>query len=108
MVKPDPLGVMNGREVMVILPRASEEYGPISHYYIVVVPEDNPYRHPDAYITKHVSGGGGGEGAGLFGRKRGLIEVWLSSCYRCLLYFSGILINGLVSARSIKSIMCVF
>ncbi|XP_043196400.1 tyrosine-protein phosphatase Lar-like isoform X3 [Amphibalanus amphitrite] len=56
MVKPDPLGVRNGREVLVILPRASEEYGPISHYYIVVVPEDtvNPYRHPESYSTKNM------------------------------------------------------
>ena len=77
MVKPDPLGVLNGREVMVILPRASEEYGPISHYYIVVVPEDtvNPYRHPESYSTKHVSRGRGrvdkmGEGRG---RELGLV-----------------------------------
>ena len=64
MVKPEPLGVRNGREVLVILPRASEEYGPISHYYIVVVPEDtvNPYRHPESYSTKNVSGGMGAGG----------------------------------------------
>ncbi|XP_076229924.1 tyrosine-protein phosphatase Lar isoform X6 [Nomia melanderi] len=40
MVKPDFYGVVNGEEIQVILPQASEEYGPISHYYLIVVPED--------------------------------------------------------------------
>lgn len=41
----------------VILPQASEEYGPISHYYIVVVPEDNNYfsMNPDQFLTDEVS-----------------------------------------------------
>ncbi|XP_037094696.1 tyrosine-protein phosphatase Lar-like [Pollicipes pollicipes] len=51
MVKPDPLGVRN-KKVMVILPRASEEYGPISHYFIVVVPEHDVKEHPDSHSTK--------------------------------------------------------
>lgn len=39
MVKPDFYGVVGGEEIQVILPQASEEYGPISHYFLVVVPE---------------------------------------------------------------------
>ena len=53
MVKPDPLGVRNGREVMVIIPRASEEYGPISHSFIVDA--DNPYKDPESYTAEDVS-----------------------------------------------------
>ena len=51
MVKPDFYGVMNGEEITVILPQASEEYGPISHYLLVVVPEDkrNEHKHPDQF-----------------------------------------------------------
>ncbi|XP_037092233.1 LOW QUALITY PROTEIN: tyrosine-protein phosphatase Lar-like [Pollicipes pollicipes] len=51
MAKPDPLGVRN-QNVMVILPRASEEYGPISHYLVVVVPEHDVRDHPDSHSTK--------------------------------------------------------
>jgi netrin-G3 ligand len=51
MVKPDFYGVMNGEEITVILPQASEEYGPISHYLLVVVPEDkrSEHKHPDQF-----------------------------------------------------------
>ncbi|KAL4709306.1 hypothetical protein ACJJTC_013366 [Scirpophaga incertulas] len=42
MVKPDFYGVVDN-EVLVILPQASEEYGPISHYYLVVVPDDKAH-----------------------------------------------------------------
>ncbi|KAL5278678.1 PTPRD family protein [Megaselia abdita] len=53
MVKPDFYGVVNGEEILVILPQASEEYGPISHYFLVVVPEDksNLHRQPDQFLT---------------------------------------------------------
>ncbi|XP_064554283.1 tyrosine-protein phosphatase Lar isoform X3 [Drosophila montana] len=53
MVKPDFYGVVNGEEILVILPQASEEYGPISHYYLVVVPEDksNLHKNPDQFLT---------------------------------------------------------
>lgn len=53
MVKPDFYGVVNGEEIQVILPQASEEYGPISHYYLIVVPEDksNLHKQPDQFLT---------------------------------------------------------
>ncbi|XP_074033779.1 tyrosine-protein phosphatase Lar isoform X2 [Leptinotarsa decemlineata] len=53
MVKPDFYGVVNGEEIHVILPQASEEYGPISHYYLVVVPENkmSTQRNPDQLLT---------------------------------------------------------
>uniref|UniRef100_A0A1B6E7X3 protein-tyrosine-phosphatase n=1 Tax=Clastoptera arizonana TaxID=38151 RepID=A0A1B6E7X3_9HEMI len=51
MVKPDFYGVVNSEEIQVILPQASEEYGPISSYYLVVVPEDKLTinKHPDQF-----------------------------------------------------------
>lgn len=54
MVKPDFYGVVNGEEIQVILPQASEEYGPISHYYLIIVPEDksNLHKHPDQFLTE--------------------------------------------------------
>ncbi|BET03182.1 phosphatase [Nesidiocoris tenuis] len=53
MVKPDFYGVVNGEEIQVILPQASEEYGPISHYFLVVVPDDklNFDKNPDQFLT---------------------------------------------------------
>ncbi|KAK9876722.1 hypothetical protein WA026_014961 [Henosepilachna vigintioctopunctata] len=53
MVQPDFYGVVNGKEIDVILPQASEEYGPISHYYLIVVPEDpeNVNKNPDQFLT---------------------------------------------------------
>lgn len=56
MVKPDFYGVVNGEEIQVILPQASEEYGPISHYYLIVVPEDksNLHKHPDQFLTEEM------------------------------------------------------
>ncbi|XP_039755971.1 tyrosine-protein phosphatase Lar isoform X2 [Pararge aegeria] len=52
MVKPDFYGVVDN-EILVILPQASEEYGPISHYYLVVVPDDKSHNHknPDQFLT---------------------------------------------------------
>lgn len=57
MVKPDFYGVVNGAEIQVILPQASEEYGPISHYYLIVVPEDKQtlHKNPDQFLTEEVS-----------------------------------------------------
>lgn len=56
MVKPDFYGVVNGEEIQVILPQASEEYGPISHYYLIVVPEDksNMHKNPDQFLTEEM------------------------------------------------------
>lgn len=59
MVKPDFYGVVNGEEIQVILPQASEEYGPISHYYLIVVPEDaaSLHRNPDQFLTEDMMPG---------------------------------------------------
>lgn len=41
-----------------MLPQASEEYGPISHYYLVVVPENLETKQmtsPDQFLTNDVS-----------------------------------------------------
>lgn len=57
MVKPDFYGVNNEEEITVILPQASEEYGPISHYYLVVVPENMETKeitNPDQFLTNDV------------------------------------------------------
>ncbi|XP_045484007.1 tyrosine-protein phosphatase Lar isoform X2 [Pieris rapae] len=55
MVKPDFYGVVEN-EILVILPQASEEYGPISHYYVVVVPDDKAHNHknPDQFLTDNL------------------------------------------------------
>jgi len=39
------------------LPQASEEYGPICHYYVVVVPEnpDTALMNPDEFLNQKVS-----------------------------------------------------
>lgn len=41
----------------VILPQASEEYGPICHYYVVVVPEnpDTALMNPDEFLNQKVN-----------------------------------------------------
>ena len=53
MVKPDFFGVKRDVPgvITVYLPQASEEYGPISHYYLVVIPYANSTKtkHPDYY-----------------------------------------------------------
>lgn len=56
MVKPDFYGVVNNEEIQVILPQASEEYGPISHYYLIVVPEDKLTlnKNPDQFLTEEM------------------------------------------------------
>jgi hypothetical protein len=56
MVKPDSLGVTPDGHILLALPQASEEYGPISHYFLVVVPErkNYPFKHPDAYLLDDV------------------------------------------------------
>ena len=42
MVQPDFFGVKDDKSyITVYLPQASEEYGPISHYFLVVVPNAN-------------------------------------------------------------------
>ena len=53
MVQPDFFGVKKETPgvITVYLPQASEEYGPISYYYLVVIPYANSTRtkHPDYY-----------------------------------------------------------
>lgn len=63
MVKPDFYGVVNGEEIQVILPQASEEYGPISHYFLVVVPEDKSTmnKNPDQFLTDDLINNSGGK-----------------------------------------------
>ena len=41
-------------QIVVFLPKASEEYGPISHYYVIVIPNSNSstVRYPDQYNTE--------------------------------------------------------
>ncbi|XP_059098877.1 tyrosine-protein phosphatase Lar-like isoform X3 [Tigriopus californicus] len=55
MVKPDFYGVRahDRGELTVFLPQASEEYGPISHYYLVVIPHSNSsgVKYPDQFNT---------------------------------------------------------
>ncbi|KAG8188904.1 hypothetical protein JTE90_014959 [Oedothorax gibbosus] len=55
MVKPDSFGVKNGWEITVILPKASEEYGPISHYFLVVVPTELTSRDPGEFTIDELS-----------------------------------------------------
>lgn len=55
MVKPDSFGVKNGWEITVILPKASEEYGPISHYFLVVVPTEEATKDPGEFTIDEVS-----------------------------------------------------
>lgn len=57
MVKPDFYGVKGDHEIAMILPQASEEYGPIAFYYLIVVPEDKEhnFKNPDQYLTDDVS-----------------------------------------------------
>ncbi|CAB3376185.1 Hypothetical predicted protein [Cloeon dipterum] len=64
MVKPDLYGVENEEMIQVILPQASEEFGPISHYFLIVVPEDksNVHKYPDAFLTDDLLAGKGKKG----------------------------------------------
>ena len=58
MVKPDFFGVKKDTPgvITVYLPQASEEYGPISHYYLVVIPYANSTqtKHPDYYDSANL------------------------------------------------------
>nr|CAG4644584.1 EOG090X01LO [Leptodora kindtii] len=53
MVGPEFYGVVNDAEITVILPQASEEFGPISHYMLVVIPEDQATinKQPDQFLV---------------------------------------------------------
>ena len=59
MVKPDFFGVKKESSgvITVYLPQASEEYGPISHYYLVVIPYANStkIKHPDYYDSSDLT-----------------------------------------------------
>lgn len=54
MVKPDSDGT-DKDIINVILPQASEEYGPISHYFLVVVPEKFANKEPDHYTLEELT-----------------------------------------------------
>lgn len=59
MDEPTLIGpTVSGREYELFLPLASEEYGPIGHYYIVVLPADMPSQHPDVYLTSELKSKG--------------------------------------------------
>ncbi|XP_022645434.1 receptor-type tyrosine-protein phosphatase F-like isoform X4 [Varroa destructor] len=49
LVKPDSLGPTQNHEILVVLPQASEEFGPIKHYFLVVVPAEMAIKEPDDY-----------------------------------------------------------
>jgi len=55
MVKPDVC--FHAGKVHLFLPQASEEYGPISHYYLIVVPDTKRFANkiPDQFHTDNVS-----------------------------------------------------
>ena len=59
MVKPDFFGVKKDSAgvMTVYLPQASEEYGPISYYYLVVIPYANStkIKHPDYYESSDLT-----------------------------------------------------
>ncbi|RWS19598.1 Tyrosine-protein phosphatase Lar-like protein [Leptotrombidium deliense] len=55
MVKPDFLQTINGTIFAVLLPQASEEHGPISHYYVAVIPEDETSKNPDEFTIEELS-----------------------------------------------------
>uniref|UniRef100_A0A6G1SL08 protein-tyrosine-phosphatase n=1 Tax=Aceria tosichella TaxID=561515 RepID=A0A6G1SL08_9ACAR len=48
----------SGREYELYLPLATEEYGPIGYYYVVVLPADMPSQHPDIYLTSELKSKG--------------------------------------------------
>lgn len=55
LVKPDTFGVRNGRDIGIIMPQASEEFGPISHYLVVVVPVTKFMKLADQYTEEELS-----------------------------------------------------
>ena len=55
MVKPDTEESKNKQTITVILPQASEEYGLISHYFLVVVPKEPTNKEPDLYTIEELS-----------------------------------------------------
>ncbi|GLV33232.1 Leukocyte-antigen-related-like, partial [Carabus blaptoides fortunei] len=56
MSKPDFYGVLGVEEIIVTLPLASEQYGPVRHYYLIVVPEDKStvHKNPDQFLTEEM------------------------------------------------------
>ncbi|XP_022247809.1 tyrosine-protein phosphatase Lar-like isoform X3 [Limulus polyphemus] len=55
MVKPDTVGVSKENEIILILPQASEEFGLISHYFLVVVPAEEARDDPDTYTIEELN-----------------------------------------------------
>lgn len=47
----------NGREYELYLPLATEEFGPVGSYYIIVLTADMPSQHPDVYTTSELKTG---------------------------------------------------
>ena len=79
MVKPDSIESLNKQQITVILPQASEEYGPISHYYLVVVPHDFATKEPDKYSIEELSSTQSDRiGSGLTLRPNGCVEPFLT------------------------------
>lgn len=68
MVKPDFIEVENN-QITVILPQASEEYGFISHYYLVVVPEQYAKKEPDTFTIEELKKDSGPYIAAKFARR---------------------------------------
>lgn len=63
MNEPTIIGLsQNGREYELFLPLASEEFGPIGYYYVVVVPADMPSQEPDTYSTSELVKSAGNNG----------------------------------------------
>lgn len=54
MVRPDEIGIQDGK-INVIIPQASEEYGHINHYYLVVVPTQFATKEPDRYTIEELT-----------------------------------------------------
>jgi receptor-type tyrosine-protein phosphatase F len=55
MVKPDACN--QGGKISLFLPQASEEYGPISHYYLVIVPDTKKLANkiPDQFLVDNMA-----------------------------------------------------
>lgn len=52
--EPTLIGAINAREFELFLPLASEEFGPVGHYYVCVLPADMPTLETDSYSTSEL------------------------------------------------------
>ena len=65
MAAPKPMNeptIISLNNCELLLPWASEEYGPVGHYYVVVVPSDMPSPDPDTYSTADLISSNGRDG----------------------------------------------